>query len=143
MPFDNAWDKENIMEDKQTKRWVNIFIGIFLLLIVGFFVYGFSVAKQPAQTSSALGSKVTPTIALADYFSYKGQIGKSALNILKEKASVDEASSGLVIGINGRKADNNTHEYWAFYVNGKLANTGPADYQTKNSDLIEWKIETY
>lgn len=135
---------EEKAEEKQTKRWVNIFFVTFLLLIVGFFAYGFSASRQSFQTPAVLGNKVpTPTIILTDYFSYKGEIGKSALDILKEKASVDEASSGLVTGINGRRADNSAHEYWAFYVNGKLADTGPADYQTKDTDLIEWKIEKY
>lgn len=79
----------------------------------------------------------------ADRFSYQGQPGKDALTLLKEKAKVQIDAHGLVAGINNRIAQNTKHEYWAFYVNGKFATAGPADYQTKNTDLIEWKIEKY
>jgi len=48
-----------------------------------------------------------------------------------------------VVSINGRKADAQKHEYWAFYVNGKLSDVGPADYKTKDGDVVEWKIEKY
>ena len=76
-------------------------------------------------------------------FSYKGEDGKDALAILKEKTTVEQSSSGLVISINNRKADEGKKEFWAFYVNGKMAEVGPADYITKKGDLIEWKIQKY
>ena len=85
-----------------------------------------------------------PSIVVANnYFSYKGETGKNALEILKQKTKIEESSSGLVTSINGRKADDGKKEYWAFYVNGKMADVGPADYQTKGGDLIEWKIQKY
>ena len=40
-------------------------------------------------------------------------------------------------------AEESKKEYWAFYINGKMANVGAADYQTKEGDKIEWKIEKY
>ncbi len=76
-------------------------------------------------------------------FSYQGQNGKDALSILKAQAVVGQSASGLVVSINGRKANSAKHEYWAFYVNGKLAQVGPADYQTHSTDSIMWKISTY
>ena len=85
----------------------------------------------------------TPTIALIDYFSYQGKAGKSALQLLKDNASAQQDSTGLVVAINGRKADPSKNEYWAFYVNVKLAEVGPAEYQTKEGDKIEWKIDHY
>lgn len=80
------------------------------------------------------------TIASKDILSYKGEEGRDALTILKQKSKVEQNSSGLVISINGRKTDT-AKEFWAFYVNGKFADVGPADYQTKDKDLIEWKVE--
>lgn len=81
----------------------------------------------------------------SENLSYKGINGVDALTILREreKAWIEQDSSGLVISINGRRADSSKHEYWAFYVNNKLAPVGPADYITKIEDLIEWKIEKY
>ncbi len=77
------------------------------------------------------------------YLSYKGKNRKDALTLLKKQAVVGQNASGLVTSINGRKADDTKREYWAFYVNGKQAPVGPAEYQTKNGDKIEWKIERY
>lgn len=78
-----------------------------------------------------------------DYILYKGKEGKDALSLLKETTTVEQDSSGLVISIKGRKADSAKHEYWAFYVNKKMASVGPADYKTRNEDVIEWKIDKY
>lgn len=79
----------------------------------------------------------------SNYFSYKGEGGKTALEILKNKTKVEQNSTGLVVSISSRMAYSARREYWSFYVNGKMAEVGPADYNTKNGDLIEWKIEKY
>ena len=83
--------------------------------------------------------------APSDYITYTGEDGVSAYQILveKEHAWLLTNSSGLIISINDRKADLDKHEFWAFYVNGKMAEVGPQDYITKGVDKIEWKIETY
>lgn len=76
-------------------------------------------------------------------FSYKGQSGKNALSLLGEKAEISRDKSGMVASINGRVVDQSKHEFWAFFVNGKLASVGPADYITRATDIVEWKIQTY
>ncbi len=91
---------------------------------------------------------ISPTISVqqeaqVESITYKGEAGKDALTLLKEKATLEQDKSGLIISINGRKADNSKHEYWAFYVNGKSAAVGPADYQTQSTDTIQWKIDKY
>ena len=79
----------------------------------------------------------------SDKFVYKGQNGLDALTLLKNKVKVEQDNSELVVSINSRKADNAKHEYWAFYVNDKLATVGPASYQTSDLDIITWKIDKY
>lgn len=79
----------------------------------------------------------------SDQLSYHGRSGSDALSLLKENATIEQDASGLVSVINNRKADDNQHEYWGFYVNGELAIVGPADYQTQDTDVILWKIEKY
>lgn len=128
-------------EEKQTNRFANIFIGLLVFVVVVFFGYGFLITRN--QTNPPLVNAPTPTITLVDYIYYSGVTGKTALDLLDARAAVVQAASGLVISINGRKADNKEHEYWAFYINGKIAQTGPADYITKDGDKIEWKIEKY
>ena len=56
-----------------------------------------------------------------------------------ENTAVKQDSSGLVTGVNGLIADAKKNEYWAFYINGKISQIGPSQYQTKNSDIITWK----
>ncbi len=109
---------------------------IITLIFAVFFALGLN-AKQKGTDSNQTALPIGTAI------SYKGEIGKDALTILKQKFSVSQDNSGIVNIIGGRKADTAKHEYWAFYVNGKIAKVGPADYKTKNIDLIEWKIEKY
>ena len=105
----------------------NILFGLFLMQRQ----QGRVVEKKPS------------VIVINNYFFYKGEIGKNALEILKQKTSVEQSASGLVVSINNRKADDSKHEFWGFFVNGKMAEVGPLDYQTKEGDLIEWKIQKY
>lgn len=75
--------------------------------------------------------------------SYKGEEGKTALDVLKSLAKVEtkESTYGeFVTSINGVAADGTT-EFWSFYVNEKLASEGAGTYQTKPTDTIEWKVE--
>ncbi|MBI2034714.1 MAG: DUF4430 domain-containing protein [Candidatus Levybacteria bacterium] len=107
-------------------------------------VLSFPAQKQQATRQEKQEFFLTPTVAInQETFSYAGKNGADALTLLKEKAAVEQDASGLVISINNRKADSGNREYWAFYVNGALAPVGPADYKTKDTDKIEWKIETY
>ena len=98
---------------------------------------------QPAVLSSLAPTPAVREQTINTDFAYRGQAGLDALTILKQKTNVEQDKSGMVVSINSRKADGAKHEYWAFYINGKLASVGPADYQTKNTDTIKWKIETY
>jgi hypothetical protein len=111
---------------------VLVFLGLF-----GAYIYNRPTPSQPKpiEQKAAVQNK--------NQFSYQGEEGKDALTLLQSKAKVELATSGLVASINGRKANDKKHEYWAFYVNGKLASVGPKDYVAHPGDKIEWKIETY
>lgn len=124
---------------KKTNRPLLLLTGLIAaLLVVSFATQRVGKkAPQPPITTQ------TTSIKQADAFSYKGEDGKDALVLLKEKTTIEQNKSGLVVSINNRKADEKKREYWSFYVNGKLANVGPAEYQTKKGDKIEWKIEKY
>ncbi len=72
--------------------------------------------------------------------------GKTALELLQETAEIEtdgKNENAFVISINGRKADNSKKEFWAFYVNGKQAETGAGSYIIKSNDAIVWKIENF
>ena len=77
------------------------------------------------------------------YLKYQGQSGKTALALLKAKADVktkDSAYGPYVDSING-VAGGTDGKYWAFYVNGQLAQVGADAYTTQNGDNVEWKLE--
>jgi|SRR5258706_9124611 len=117
---------------------------ISILIIAGGLVIGGSLLLfNTSKINNSNSPKAIATPILQNSLSYKGVGGKDALALLKQHASTEIGGSGLVGAINGRIADSKNHEYWAFYVNGKLADVGPKDYQTKNSDVILWKIEHY
>jgi hypothetical protein len=110
---------------------------VFIVLIIAAFSVLGLYSKQKATVSP---SNISETISRVFY---KGENGQDALTLLRKNFSVSFDNSGMVNAISNRKADSQKHEYWAFYVNGEMAKVGSADYKTKNTDLIEWKIEKY
>ncbi len=131
---------------------LKIILGIFLLLLVSFLILFFKFYQDEMEWYSRNGlvpvknSTITSTdmpVKTETHVSYYGAEGKNALELLGEYEQFEQASSGLVISINGRRAEEKNREFWAFYINGKTATLGPEDYVTKKGDLIEWKIEEY
>ncbi len=73
---------------------------------------------------------------------YHGKNGVDALTLLKQQAIVKTkhyAFGDIVVAING--SNGNGPKYWTFYVNSKMSEIGAGAYQTKNSDVLEWKLE--
>ena len=129
------------------KRIIKIIVGIVVLLVLLFVAItnGLTIGSQSPYITFHKSDVLPATQPPRDSLSYKGETGVDALTILEKKqhAWIEQNSSGLIIAINGRKADPGKHEYLAFYVNGKMANVGPASYITKDTDTIMWEIETY
>jgi hypothetical protein len=116
--------------------------GFLLVIILGGMVWSHRDGMLP-QVIPTPTSQQNQTKIAADIFRYPGKDGVDALSLLKEQVPIEQDTSGLVVSINHHKADNTKKEYWSFFVNGKMAEVGPADYITKNSDQIEWRIEIY
>ena len=113
-------------------------LGLLVVLVVGGLLVGLGAKNSPR----AISVVPTPTITVAS-IQYAGKEGLDALTLLKQHAAVHESSPGFVDEINGERAESSKHEYWAFYVNGKLANVGAGQYITHDSDKISWEIEAY
>lgn len=95
-------------------------------------------ADQPAATQSEQSQP-------AKEFSYQGEDGKTALELLQAKANATtngEGANAFVTAINGYQADS-SKEFWAFYVNGEQAQVGAGSYTTKSTDQITWKVEAF
>jgi hypothetical protein len=76
--------------------------------------------------------------------SYQGVEGKNALELLRVSHDVETQKfdfGELVTSIDGQASDPSAN-FWAFYVNGEMAQVGAGDYQTKSSDRIEWKLDS-
>jgi hypothetical protein len=117
---------------------ISIIIGIIVIIVGVIVLHPYS---QSQQTQLSAKPTVISSPAKTSTVSYKGENGVDALTLLKQKTSIEQDHSGLVVAIKGNKPTG--HTYWAFYVNGKLASVGPAAYKTKNTDVIVWKIEKY
>ena len=116
--------------------------GLLLLIIIGLLAMGASYISQqvtPGPSSSQVEIEETQPLT----FAFRGRDGTDALSLMKELTDVQQDNNGLVISINGRRADTANREYWAMYVNDTLSQTGPAEYITKSDDSILWKIEKY
>lgn len=121
------------MEFLKNNKYGIIAAAVLLIAAVGYS----SFAPKPVNDTEPSQS------AQADVVSYTGVDGKTALELLKTGHDVDTGVfSGVgefVTSIDGRAAGVN--EFWAFYADGQMAQTGAGNYKTKNGELIEWKIE--
>ena len=81
-------------------------------------------------------------IVLGDYIRYPGKDGKNAFELLKEQVPVEskQYDFGVFIeSINAVKPDDK--HFWKLYINGQEAQVGADQLQTKDGDIIEWRIE--
>ena len=120
-----------------------LFSGIIFLASLGMFLAPSALRQEETREQQVVVTQTQEKKTTTATFSYSGEEGKDALSLLKEKTTIEQDPSGLVTAVNGKKADQRSREYWAFYVNGKMATIGPAGYKTIVSDIIEWRMERY
>lgn len=104
-------------------------------------------AAQPgAVQSQPAGLTVYQTVEGSNFNSPSYQVAENttALAFLKTSHKVvtkDYGSLGeMVTSIDGIAP--RLDQFWAFYVNGKLANVGAGSYTLKNDDKLEWKLNS-
>jgi len=103
--------------------------------------------SSDAGSTASASASVDATEQVAENvgeFSYEGEDGKTALELLQEKdpdAQVQgEGENAFVTSIRGREADPET-EFWGLYVDDEMAQVGAGSLETKNGQTITWKIE--
>ncbi|MBI5466716.1 MAG: DUF4430 domain-containing protein [Candidatus Kerfeldbacteria bacterium] len=94
-----------------------------------------NVSTRTANTNTVANTNASTSVR------YPGQDGKNALELLQSNHTVDVSAQGFVNAIDDRQPAD--RQFWAYYVNGKQADVGAKEYQTKNGDQIEWKLESY
>ena len=124
-----------------------LFVLFFLIIISGYFFYQnklLSAKKSVVQQQNL--TVYFKLIGQTDFIKQEIIAGKTALDLIKEKAKVvtkGESANAYVIEINGKLAEDSKKEFWAFYINDKMAEVGAGSYKLKNGDKIEWRIEKY
>lgn len=95
--------------------------------------------KPGVHATANLGQPVV----LSDYVYYPGQDGQTALELLKEVATVEgkQYDFGMFVeSINGHKPD--SEHFWKLYYNAAEAQVGADKLETHDCDAIEWIMET-
>lgn len=132
------------MKRKTNNQLIKLIAGLLIIIVIG--AAGWLMNKK--KTASNSPDISTPTTqqnsesAQNDIISYNGKDGIDALTILKENHTVESSTSeygAFVNSIDGKAADSNT-TFWAFYINGAMANQAADKTITKNTDKIEWKL---
>lgn len=134
--------------EKTKKSFYKFFILVLVILAIfaGYFFYQtklLSTKKSIAQQTLTVYLKI---FGQKDFIKQEIISGKTALDLTKEKANIKTKGEGInayVTEINGQEALNSKKEYWAFFVNGKMAEVGAGSYQLKEGDKIEWKLANY
>lgn len=130
---------------------------LILISLIALFIFGFKYSQKPKPTiQKPIENKLTvfqkiftedlnPEVSVV-FFKYEVESGETALELLQKTTTVKAKGEGVnayVTEINNLTAQEKNKEYWAFYVNGKLASVGAGSYVLKDQDKIEWKIEKY
>lgn len=139
-------NNELTMRDKHTTKKLLLTITMAVIVLVGagtgtvaWRLQDGAAKPAPAHTTQKAAAKPQP----APTVSYGGQEGKTALELLKQHASVitkDSSYGPYVDSVNGVAGGTNG-KYWAFYVNGTRASVGADAYVTHATDKIVWKFE--
>lgn len=103
---------------------------------------GATVITEP-QITMTNGSNNVSKIGFQ--FSYKGEDGKTALELLQKKATIKTSGTGenAYVTTISNIAANSKNEYWQFFINDKSSMVGAGSYTTKSTDTITWKLSTF
>lgn len=115
-----------------------------ILLLLGSGVVILTNAQTEKVDRALSGSNTAPAVQQVkqDAISYEGQVGKTAMELLKANYTVQtkESTYGeFVVAIEGMEG--NGPKYWLFYVDDKQSEVGASAYTTKDGEKIEWRLE--
>ena len=134
--------------EKTKKSFYKFFILVLIILAIfaGYSFYQTKLLSTKKSIAQQILTVYLKTSGQKDFIKQEIISGKTVLDLTKEKANIKTKGEGInayVTEINSKEALNSKKEYWAFYVNGKMAEVGAGSYKLKNNDKIEWKIEKY
>lgn len=129
------------------KKTRNLVIVIALLLAVLLAIYFIVVAPNAGKKAITLEVEIdekTSTYSLKT----DGAYVIDALNELNGKkgfsfGAADGSYGKFVNEVNGRKADDGAHEYYALYINGAYASFGVSEQAIADGDVIKIVLEKW
>jgi hypothetical protein len=110
--------------------------------------------QEPPPSSAKVVSKekpagipITLTVSNKNYAAsaqpgttaYEAMLAISSSSDFSFTASYYSGIGYFVTEINGMRGGREA--YWSFYVNGSYSSVGVSEYEIKNGDVIEWKLE--
>jgi len=130
---------EEVKIEATPKSAFSITGALAIVVVLVLFGLGAHLASNYAPKSA---TTTNPQVQSTQTIAHNGQDGKTALELLKNRADVksqDYESGTYVQAING--TENNETHIWLFYINGQMSFEDVGKLQTKNSDKIEWRYE--
>ncbi len=132
------------------KRKVKIvcFLMVVTLAVATFYFRSSQKNLSFSQIKGLVTKKITVAqkINRGEFLKIEVEEGTTALDLLKSNNKVKtqgEGKNAFVVEINGVKAEIAKKQFWAFYINGKMASVGAGSYQLRQGDKILWQLENY
>lgn len=126
------------MTKKQTILWILLSITVIGALSLTYLYDQGIIFSKKEEEKVIITERITS-------LTYKGSEGKTALELLRNKAQIvtsGEGENAFVTSINGVIADS-SKEYWSLSINGEPSMVGAGSYITKDGDVIKWDLITF
>jgi hypothetical protein len=139
-------------QKQESSPFVLVLVGVAALGVVGFGYLGMQDldtkgVEEPSTTQQDQAQLQADEVSISNdgkTVSYNGVDGEVALVTLKAGTNTKTKNSGdlgeFVTEINGVEAEDGKN-FWAFYVDGKQADKGASNYETKSGEKVEWRLE--
>ncbi len=125
---------------------ISIIILITLAVFASYFYYQSKFQLTDKSITKQIFAVYFKTTSQKNFVKKETVPGKTALDLTKEAALIKMKGEGVnayITEINGIIAQDSKKEYWAFFVNGKMAQVGAGSYKLKDRDKIEWQVKKY
>jgi hypothetical protein len=119
-------------------KYLFISVVVLILILVGGYTFRKVTSTEVISTKSVVPEQ--PSVE-KNLFNYKCEVGKSAFDVLNQKAKVEfsESSFGkLVTSIDGKSQGGG--KYWLYSVDEKEATVGATAYICTGKEEIKWEL---
>jgi len=128
--------KPKIVINEKLKSNLMTILAIIVIIAI-FAALGFIVDRNNQK------NKPTPKkVAAAQSISYDCVNGKTALDLLKDKAEIKTVDSSYGVYVSQiNDTTNSEGSFWVFYIDGQMAQVSPDQYTCTGNEKVEWRFE--